>query len=44
MSDEIISILSSNDDDSSIVEVLPLLPVKLESSEVGTPGVHTQYR
>jgi hypothetical protein len=37
MSDEIISILSSDDDDSSIVEVLPLLPVNVESSEVGTP-------
>jgi hypothetical protein len=38
MSDEIILISSSNDDDSSIEEVLPLLPAKLESSEVGTPG------
>jgi hypothetical protein len=39
MSDEIILILSSDDDASSIIEVLPLLLVTLESSEVGTPGV-----
>jgi hypothetical protein len=36
---EIISISSSVSNGLSIVEVLPLLTVKLESSEVGTPGV-----
>jgi hypothetical protein len=36
---DIISISSSDGNDSSNVEVLPLLPVKLESSEVCTPGV-----
>jgi hypothetical protein len=39
MNDEIISILSSDDDDSSVVEVLPFFPVKVESSEVCTPCV-----
>jgi hypothetical protein len=36
MSNEIISISSSDGDDSTIKEVLPALPVKAEPSEVGT--------
>jgi hypothetical protein len=38
MSDEIISISSSNGDGSTIVEVLPVLPVLAEPSELGLPS------
>ncbi len=38
MSDEIISISSPNGDGSTIVEVLPVLPVLAEPSELGLPS------
>jgi hypothetical protein len=38
MSNEIISISASNGDNSTIVEVLPALPVKAEPSELCAPS------
>jgi hypothetical protein len=38
MSNEIISISSSNGDDSTIVEMLPVLPVKASSNDDDSPS------